>query len=83
MFYHYVTFMTPIGGGTKFYRGDTHIMDPGAMDTFTKDLAHKVTLQTGNITPPQAIMVMGWYDLPESVARARWPQDFQKEEDKT
>ena len=85
--YYYISFVAPItsqGGETYaqyggfFYNGDKHPLHPEPFKERTEKLAKQLTILSGGIVVPAgAITFISIYQLPEEVAKERWPQDFE------
>ena len=75
--YYYITFITPVGPGARFWRtGAGDVFLPEEYGRFTTDVARQATLSRGQIVPPEHVLLQTVIQLPDEVARARWPQDF-------
>jgi hypothetical protein len=78
MKYFHIAFNTPFGPGTYFYRGDNHPFMPKEYDERTEKIASNLSIQYAKNISPTAIIYTSIIELPLEVAKARWPEDFEK-----
>ena len=77
--YYYVTFLTPNTlPGATFIRDTEHPLHPEVLANVTQYLATQVGLVTGQITDAGSVVITNVIELPLSVAKAKWPKDFEE-----
>jgi hypothetical protein len=78
LYYFHISFSSPFGFGTFFYKGKEHPLMPEVYKDRTKKLADDVYYQTKQLIRPEAIVFIGLHELPLEVAKAKWPEDFKE-----
>jgi hypothetical protein len=76
--YYYIVINTPAGIGGYFFRDEKHPLDPEAMAKHQEHLRVAVQLRTNQMVAAQEIAWTNLVELPEEVAKARWPEDFKQ-----
>ena len=77
MNYFYIHFQTPAGPGADFIRTKTHPLHPDFYNNWARMIAGQVALVTKVLIKPEEVIIDFLYELPEEVARARFPKDFE------
>jgi hypothetical protein len=77
----YVRFTAQIGPGSiapaaTYLCSEFHPMAPTYFKQWTSKAASQITLSTGAIIQPEAILIEFLYELPLEVAKARYPQEI-------
>lgn len=75
-YYYYISFFFRGQISGFWYRGNTHPLSKTAMDLEATKLARSASLITKEIVQPHEIVYIGLTQIPEDVAKERWPEDF-------
>jgi len=77
MKFYYIRFTTNAGPGADFVKTKTHPFHPDFYANWTDMVANKASLVTGVIVKSEQVIVDFLYELPEEVARLRFPKEFE------
>jgi hypothetical protein len=77
MNYYYISIWTPVGFKGLYYRGEQHPLHPEAYKVRRENLARQLSLGTGQVITAEEVIYISVCELPESVARAQFPKDFE------
>lgn len=74
-FYH-ISIATPLGFGTIFHNDTRHPLHPDMYKERTEKLASELTIRSGTRISPDMVTFVSMTEIPEEVAKIRWPDDF-------
>lgn len=74
--FYYISYLTPLGPGATFVGMEDHPLSKRGMSMFQTDIGHKASLKTQVLVRPEEVFLQSFIELPEEVAKERFPRDF-------